>query len=86
MSLLQADPMNLECVPVLDVIFAETTGVRRISSEIGSFNRKGQGYSGENMTLRRQHSDCQGNSILTGMSHITGASVDLLLCKLKKRT
>lgn len=77
MSLLQADPMNLECVPVLDVIFAEATGVRSISSEIGSFNRKGQGYFGENMKLRRQHSDCQGNCILTDMSHTTGTDVGL---------
>lgn len=76
MSLLQADPMNLECVPVLDVIFAETTGVRSISSEIGSFNRKGQGYFGENMKLG-ETTFCQGNSILTNMSHTTGTDVGL---------
>lgn len=57
MSLLQADAVNLERVPVLDVIFAETTGVCGISSKIGSFNRKGQGYFGENTKLRQQGSD-----------------------------
>lgn len=49
MSLLHADPVDLERVTVLDVIFAETAGVRSVSSKIGSFNRKGQGYFGEKM-------------------------------------
>lgn len=42
MPLLQADTMNLECVSMLYVIFAEATGVSGISSKIGSLNKKDQ--------------------------------------------
>lgn len=71
MSLLHADPVNLECVTMLDVIFAEATGVRGISSKIGSCNGKGQSHSGEKTKC--------GDNILTDRrtdtSHTTGTDV-----------
>lgn len=36
----KAHAMNLKCIPVLYVIFAETTGVSSISSKIGSLLKK----------------------------------------------
>lgn len=42
MPVLQAYTMNLECVSMFYVIFAEATGVSSISSKIGSLNKKNQ--------------------------------------------
>lgn len=42
MPLLQAYAMNLECVSMFYVVFAEATGVNSISSKIGSLNKKDQ--------------------------------------------
>lgn len=42
MPLLQAYAMNLECVSMFYVVFAEATGVSSISSKIGSLNKKDQ--------------------------------------------
>lgn len=42
MPILQAYTMNLECVSMFYVIFAEATGVSSISSKIGSLNKKNQ--------------------------------------------
>lgn len=78
MSLLHADPVNLERVTMLDVIFAETTGVCSISSKIGSCNRKGQSYLGEKTKCR--------NNILTGeQTRVTPQMWDLLLCTPKEQ-
>ena len=43
MPLLQADPVDLECVSVLYIIFAEAAGVSSVSSKIGSLDKKGPG-------------------------------------------
>lgn len=43
MPLRQADPVDLERVSVLYVIFAEAAGVSSVSSKIGSLDRKGPG-------------------------------------------
>lgn len=40
MPILQAYTMNLECVSMFYVIFAEATGVSCISSKIGSLKKK----------------------------------------------
>ena len=40
MPLLQAYAVNLECVSMLYVIFAEAAGVSCISSKIGSFSKE----------------------------------------------
>lgn len=40
MPLLQAYAMNLECVSMFYVVFAEATGVNSISSKIGSFPKE----------------------------------------------
>lgn len=43
MPLLQAYTMNLECISMFYVIFAEATGVSSISSKIGSLNKEDRG-------------------------------------------
>ena len=63
MPLLQAYTMNLECVSMFYVIFAEATGVSSISSKIGSLNKKNQkkkksqDYSEEYMKQKQKHSN-----------------------------
>lgn len=60
MPLLQAHTMDLECVSMPYVIFAEATGVSSISSKIGSLNKrtkKSQDYS-EYMKPKQKHSNC----------------------------
>lgn len=65
MPLLQAYTMNLECISMFYVIFAEATGVSSISSKIGSLNKEDQGgkkksqnYSDEYMKHQQKHSNC----------------------------
>lgn len=63
MPLLQAYAMNLECVSMFYVVFAEATGVNSISSKIGSLNKKdqekkSQDYSEERMKHKQKHSNC----------------------------
>ena len=58
MPLRQADPVDLERVSMLYVIFAEAAGVSSVSSKIGSLDRKGpesQGYSKECMEHKRNY-------------------------------
>lgn len=63
MPLLQAYAMNLECVSMFYVVFAEATGVSSISSKIGSLNKKdqrkkkkkSQDYSEEHMRHKQKH-------------------------------
>lgn len=45
MPLLQAYAMNLECVSMFYVVFAEATGVSSISSKIGSFPKESTMYT-----------------------------------------
>lgn len=45
MPLLQAHTMDLECVSMPYVIFAEATGVSSISSKIGSFSKESTMYT-----------------------------------------
>lgn len=55
MPLLQAYTMNLECVSMFYVIFAEATGVSSISSKIGSLNKKNQKKKKKPRLLWRIH-------------------------------
>ena len=67
MPLLQAYTMNLECVSMFYVIFAEATGVSSISSKIGSLNKKNQKKKKAKITLKNTWNRSKNIPIVRGI-------------------
>lgn len=67
MPLLQAYAMNLECVSMFYVVFAEATGVNSISSKIGSLNKKDQEKKKARITLKNVWNTIKNTLIVRGI-------------------